>query len=317
MRGGPLVVITLPIALLAGTRVAPAAEPKTRLRFEVDAPCSDARDFARRVSERTPRVTPSADAGVDVVEVVVRGTTPAAGTFRIVPPDGEPSAERRVDGAACEEVADALSLAVALAYDPEATFSPRTPAPVAPPERVPAAPPPSPAQPVAFSPPPPLRASVGMHLSAAAARHLPIGVLVFGEVAGKRTSARLAFGVQRAYVSVAGRSADFTWALLVPDVCSFRFTTAAVELSPCLGVSMGLVDAQPRDIPGAESYVRAWIAPKPALRARAYLGEVAALEAQLGLEVPLVRDRYTFGSLTAYEVPPVLPSFAVGVAFAP
>lgn len=292
-----------------------AAEPPARVRFDVQAPCTDARDFARRVGERTPRVLPSEDPSADVVEVAVQG---AAGTFRVTPAGGEPSSERRLDGASCEEVVDALSLAVALTYDPEATIKPRPPpAPVttsaatAPPPRVP---PPPPAPPPA---PPPLRASVGLLATAAAARRLPIGVLAFTDLATRRSSVRLAFGLRHVGVDVTGRSADFTWALLVPDVCPWRFTSEPVEVSPCLGLAMGIVDAQPRDIAGASSFTRAWIAPKPALRVRLALGASAALEAQLALEVPLVRGRYTFAGLTAYEIPVVVPSLAIGASFTP
>lgn len=307
------------VLVVGAPRTASAAEPAARVRFDVHAPCSDAQDFARRVSERTARVAASDDAKADVVEVVVHGATPAEGTFRVTPSGGEASSERRVDGATCEEVVDALSLAVALTYDPAATFAPRPPAPVATPAPVtkPAPAPPEPPRPAAPAPPPPLRASVGVLATAAAARRLPIGVLAFADLVTRRTTLRLAFGLQRVGVDVAGKSADFTWALLVPDVCPWRFASEPVELSPCLGLAMGVVEAEPRDIPAASSFTRAWIAPKPAVRVRLSLAEWIALEAQLALEVPLVRGRYTFADVTAYEIPAVVPSFGLGVSFAP
>lgn len=306
------------LAAMTASPRALAAEPATRVRFDVRAPCSDAKDFARRVGERTGRVTESDGAQGDLVEVTVGTATPAEGTFRVTPAGGEPSSERRMEGASCEEVVDALSLAVALTYDPEATFTPRpvakpTAAPVPPPPRpAPAAPPPTP-------PPPPLpfRASMGVLATAAAARRLPLGLLAFTDVSTRRSSARLAFGLQRAKVDVRGLSADFTWALIVPDVCPWRFGSGPLELSPCVGLAMGVVDAQPREISGAESFTRAWIAPKPALRMRMAVGASVALEAQLALEVPLVRGRYTFANVTAYEIPPVMPSLGIGVSFTP
>lgn len=303
------------VALLAAPRAA-AAEPAARVRFDVRAPCSDAHDFARRVGERTARVTSTDDAKADVVEVVVQGADTAEGTFRVTPSGGEPSSERRVEGTTCEEVVDALSLSVALTYDPEATFTPRPAAPPPKPSPTPAPaprPPPVVAPPVAA--PPPLRASLGALGTAAAARRLPLGVLVFVDLAMRRSSARLAFGLQHVGVDVTGRSADFTWALLVPEVCPWRLTSEPLELSPCLGLAMGIVEAQPREIPGASSFTRAWIAPKPALRLRMALSDSVAAEAQLALEIPLVRGRYTFAEVTAYEIPAVVPSLGLGLSF--
>jgi hypothetical protein len=153
---------------------------------------------------------------------------------------------------------------------------------------------------------------MGLQGSVSGANELPLGAMAFGEILSRRMSARLAFGFQRATADVASRSADFTWGLIVPDVCPLRLVSDPLELTPCLGMALGVVEAVPNDIPGASAFTRAWIAPKPMVRARLFLGTAFALEAQLGVEFPIVRGHYTFGGLTAYDVAAVVPSFALG-----
>jgi hypothetical protein len=293
-----------------------AADNPTPVRFEVEAPCTDAPRFAESVSARTPRIKPTDARNADTVQVRVEGTR---GSFVIVGArGGEPSAPRTLEGATCDEVAAALGLAVALVFDPDATDKPAPkaePSPQAPaPTRFPAAvvaPLPSP------PPPPPPRIAVGLQGTVAGANDLPLGAMAFGEILSKRMSARLAFGFQRATVEVAARSADFTWGLLVPDICPLRLVSEPLELTPCLGMALGVVEAEPNEIPGAASFTRAWIAPKPILRARLLLASSFAIEAQLGAEIPLIRGHYTFGGVTAYDVAAVVPSFALGGWYSP
>ena len=101
------------------------------LRLEVEAPCSGADDFWRRIRERTQRLDPAEDGEpADAVSVTIHGESEVEGAFRITPVNAEGgSPERRVAGASCEEVTEALALALALTYDPEATSAPRPPRP--------------------------------------------------------------------------------------------------------------------------------------------------------------------------------------------
>ena len=142
-------------------------------------------------------------------------------------------------------------------------------------------------------------------------------MMAFGEILTRRMSARLAFGFQRASVDVASRTADFTWGLIVPDVCPLRLVSDPLELTPCVGMALGVVEAEPDGINGASSFTRAWIAPKPMVRARLHLSSSFAVEAQLGVEIPLVRGHYTFAGVTAYDVAAVVPSFALGGWYSP
>ena len=294
-----------------------SADNPTPVRFEVEAPCSDAPRFAESVAARTPRIKPTDAKDADAVQVRVEGTR---GSFVIVAKGAsEPSAPRVMEGASCDEVVAALGLAVALVFDPDATDKPSSPPPSAtrfPPPPLPP-PPPLSLSPSLPPPPPAPRVALGLQGTVAGANDLPLGVMAFGEILSRRASARLAFGFQRATVDVASRTADFTWGLVVPDVCPVRLISEPLELTPCLGMALGVVEAEPQDIPNAASFTRAWIAPKPMIRARLHLASWFAVEAQLGLEIPLVRGRYTFAGQTAYDVAAVVPSFALGGWYSP
>jgi hypothetical protein len=289
-----------------------AAEPATPVRFEVEAPCADAARFAKSVTDRTPRIAPTDARDVDLVEVHIAGTE---GSFRIVTPHGDASEPRTLSGATCDELVSALGLAVALAFDPDATDKPAPPPPAPKPAPVrPPVPPPVPATPAAA---PSTTLAIGVQGTLAIVSRLPLGGFAFGELLSRRASVRLAFGAQHATADVATRSAGFTWGLLVPDVCPVRLKAPALELSPCLGVEIGVVEAEPHGIPDATSFTHAWIAPKPIVRARLAVAKTFAVEVQIAAAIPLARRRYTFGGVTAYEVAPVVPSLALGGWFSP
>ena len=112
-----------------------------------------------------------------------------------------------------------------------------------------------------------------------------------------------------------GASADFVWSIFTPEVCPTRWARGSLALSPCLGVVTGLLAAEPSGIPDSESFVRAWIAPQVTARARIALGRGLGLEVQPGLEVPLVRGRYTFGAVSVLRVPALVPTLALGLSF--
>jgi hypothetical protein len=144
----------------------------TPIRIELDAPpdCATAEAFFESVRARTERARPvkEGETGVRVVVKLTRVGPRAHGELRVIGDHGE-SDTRRVDGATCTDVVDALSLTVALAVDPTARLGPpapkpeQAPAPVCPePEPPPPPPPPEP------PPPPPrkLEVRVGAHAGA-------------------------------------------------------------------------------------------------------------------------------------------------------
>lgn len=107
---------------------APGSTEPIAVRVEFDGPasCSDAARFFARVRARTERVR-KAGPGEPGLDLRVRLQPPAGGKvhgeLRILDERGAAST-RKVDGASCEEVVEALSLTAALALDPSATLVP-------------------------------------------------------------------------------------------------------------------------------------------------------------------------------------------------
>jgi len=97
--------------------------PTEPVVFEVESPdgCADAPSFFGAVQQRTRRICAPDGAGQERhfrVRITRTGTL-YEGTLSVADRSGEGS-ERRVSGATCQEVVDALSVIAALAIDPEA-----------------------------------------------------------------------------------------------------------------------------------------------------------------------------------------------------
>lgn len=317
---------------LSSFAIAPIARAESsethRIRLDVDAACSSNDDFFRRVSEKTHRVVRAEGAEpAERVEVrVERGTKAATkGEFRVIA-EGEPVRLRRVAGESCDEVVEALSLAVALTYDPEAMLSkppppasaPPPPASAPPPPPVVAAPPPAPPPKSKPKPKPTWQYAGGIRADLATTDLWPLGGDVFVDLhrlEGLRTSFRLTFQVIAAGREVEGATAHFFWGSVVPSACPVRAVTGPFDFAPCAGIALGLLSATPEGIPDGASFLRAWIAPRVSGRAGLALGKGFAIEAEVGLDVPLVRGRFVFGNELAYEVPAVMASFALGLRY--
>ena len=292
--------------------------PPARLRLEVEAECTNGADFAGRIRARSSRIDAGQAADATLVAVTIAPATSGErieGTMRV----GE--SIRHVEGATCEEVADALSLVAVLTFDPEAGG-----ADPAPPSPVPTPPPPPPERPApSRSPLGPAPAAegwrfgLGLHGVAAAIDEVPLGASIVGEMArGRELSTltfRLAFTTYGARVEEGTRAANLIWAFLVPQVCPLRVHTGPLSLFPCAGVAMGVLSSEPtRGVVRPKSFTRAWVAPRGAVRARVALAPRLGLEVEAALDVPIIRDRYAFGANEAYRVPVVAPAVGVGIA---
>lgn len=317
MRVHVIGAIATAAGLIAGIAHADDAPPPP-LRLEVQAACTDNVDFGRKLRSRSSRV--QLGSGEDSVGVAVT-IHPAAtgalveGTMRV----GD--SVRQVEGATCEEVADALSLVTVLLFDPEAETRPPTP-----PAPVPT-PPPPPEQPR-----PPVRSPVrpapreegwrwglGLHGVGAAIDELTIGASLLGEMTrGRNLSTltfRLALTTYSTNVELGPRAANLVWSFLAPQVCPLRVRAGILSVFPCAGVAMGVLSSEPtRGVERPRSFTRIWFAPRAAARARVALAPRLGLEVEAAVDVPVVRDRYAFGDVEAFRVPAVIPSLGVGIA---
>jgi hypothetical protein len=123
--------------LLAASAGGPVeAQTESRpIEIRIDGPegCSSADAFFNSLRSRTTRVRPaSEDESRTIIDVrLSRERGRVQGELRVLD-DGGQTDTRKVEGASCDEVVQALSLSVALALDPSALFSPAPPAAIAP-----------------------------------------------------------------------------------------------------------------------------------------------------------------------------------------
>jgi len=319
MRAHVMGAITVAIGLLTANAHADEGPTPARLRLEVEAECTNSAEFAGRIQARSPRIDATgATADATLVAVTI---APATGSERIEGTMRVGESVRHVEGATCEEVADALSLVAVLTFDPEAGLTePAPPASEPPPPPAPPVRPPSSGSPLRPAPAAERwRFRLGIHGVAATVDELPLGASIVGEMARDRQLStltfRLALTTYSASVEQGTRAANLIWAFLVPQVCPLRVHAGPVSLSPCAGVAMGVLSSAPtRGVVSPKSFTRAWIAPRGAVRARIALTSRLGLEVEAALDVPVSRDRYAFGAEEAYRVPAVVPAVGVGIA---
>jgi hypothetical protein len=234
---------------------AAADEQPLRIQYDAHQGCPDALGFFWHVRARTRRVR-LAEEGELAILVSVRidrELTESVGVLEMPGPESRPF-ERHVRASSCEEVVLALSLVLALAYDPDAvqTF------PAALPEAVPPAPPPPPPAPEKPCPPPPAenppsRAAFGVDglLMTGVSPEVHPAVSAFLEFGrfGTWFAPAMSAGVvwaPRSDTSIGGTNsvARFGYWGGRITLCPVVWRPARrVELSPCLGADFGRLTA--------------------------------------------------------------------------
>src|SRR5579871_4186983 len=155
VQRGAVVVGTL--AALVGAplaaQAAPADEHAIRLEYAAHDGCPDALGFFWYVRARTQHLRLAAEGEpADLAKItIVRNAERSVGTLELPPFEGRPFS-REVEAPTCADVVLALSLVVALAYDPDATTT--FPSTVTAPPAPEAAPIPPPSPPPVVTPPP-------------------------------------------------------------------------------------------------------------------------------------------------------------------
>ncbi len=118
----------LPVFIALGQIASASPREPTPVSIEFEAPsgCSSVDAFFEGVHGRTDRVRWALD-GESAVQIRIRlfrAGTKIRGELRLSDQEGEKET-RKVDGATCDEVVEALSLTVTLALDPSALFGAR------------------------------------------------------------------------------------------------------------------------------------------------------------------------------------------------
>jgi len=241
----------------APTAAAAGEQTPIRLQYSAHDGCPDSIAFFRFVQARTQRIRLAAPGELAETATIVieRGESGSAGTLELPPLDNRPFS-RRVEARTCDEVVLALSLVLALAYDPEAinTFPAVSAAAPVSPQAPPVAPPAQPPEPPVAAAAPPERFAAAAGIAAYAVGGIAPGLssilspfIEYGSNAERLWSPRvmlsLQFQIPQQNVSTGdGRSATLLffggqltgcpiWVSVVPGIA----------LAPCLGFDLGQI----------------------------------------------------------------------------
>jgi hypothetical protein len=320
---------------LATPLSARAEEPSTALRlvYEASPGCPSAPSFRGQVVARTARVRFVDGEATDRVLFVSIVDEPGrtVGRLRVDELQGS-SLARELSGASCDEVASALALIAALAFDPQAKIDP-APAPAAPkPAPAPAAPKPAPAAPRPASRAPtkdaPWRVTAGLQ-----------GRFVSGPLPGFWPQAGLFIGLDsrkpgwpspsvrftalttwRNGYEAGDGNASFSFVGGALEGCPARWPLlATLDVRPCLGLEAAWMRSEGQLGLQARRADLLWLSLSPSGRLRWAPGGAFFLEGQAGLSIPLTPYRFVFEQpdVVIHKVPPLggLAALSLGLSF--
>ena len=297
-----------------------AAEQPVRVQYDAIDGCPDAATFFLQVRARTQRVrlAREGELATSVAVRIAQGLGFVRGTLDMPGESGRPF-QRTVESPSCREVVVALSLVVALAFDPDALVAlpetlPAEPAPAAPPPPAPAPPPPpAPAPESRPTPPdePPARFGAGADFSLMMGGFAPLGLVVapFVEVgSGKeaedgwtpRLRATLLVGLPNdVEAKASGRHAELDLIAGRVDVCPWSVTLIPeLSASPCAALEAGRIRGKATEgVPEGFGNQRSelWIAGSLLANVRFHFARSFFLEALGGMGIPLISpDSFQF-----------------------
>lgn len=334
-------VLSLALAAVAAGGVAQTdAEVKAvEVRFDGPEGCSSAKAFFGILRSRTHRVRAAkVDEPRTILEIQLSHLHGRVwGELRMVDDHGESHA-RRVLGASCDEVVQALSLTAALALDPSArlTLPPSnsddegtpTPDEPPPPPAVPKAPEPTVLE--ASAPPPPVveRPVPATELSAGAmALSLLSSTPSPGVWAGMRRnlvrpgifnpSVGFALAYVRNDVLQSPNSARAALLAGAVSACPVRWRAGRVTAQPCAHGLAGWLSATGRQLTYTNTVDRFWLSAGATLRVDLYIGAGLSLDFEGGIGVPIIKRRYyaTVQSNVVAESPTISPIVGVGLTY--
>jgi hypothetical protein len=298
----------------AGLRNASAQPAIEDVHIEYRAPsaCPTERWVLGRILGRTDRfrrVEGGLPGRIFSIDITQSGSS-YSGTLEITETVPEPrSTARRIEATTCEDVADGLALIAALTIDPKARVEapPEGPPQAVPPpskERPPAPNPATPPRPPRSKSPsvPYLRLGAGFVGVSGVAPALLYGGEGFVEV-GRANEKRwfspalfLAFRYARHdSIVFAEGTAQFRLSTFAAGLCPLRAPIPTVGLSLCATGEVGWLDAEGSQAPNPQHSRRAWAALGSLLRASVSAHRIG-VEASIGAEAPLRRDRFLFDS---------------------
>ncbi len=329
------------VAAVAGLAAVP--DPATEVKpvqVVVDAPegCANADDFFSSLRFRTHLVRQATgDEPRTTLRVrLIETRRYVLGELRMVDDRGGTDT-RRVQGANCDDVVQALSLAAAVALDPSVLLPPTVtiPAPAAaapvssPPTIAPAV-----AEPVDVRKPavsPPLLASQSgprFELGAASVGSVFLssgispGMAVFGRwTPAGRGRFRPTVGVAVTYLrndilrSPGAAQASLTG--LVVTVCGMVWGARSITVEPCGLVMTGLLSVSGHQVEHTSSVHLLWLSAGAVVRTSVHLGRGFSLDLEVGASAPFIKREFytTLPSHVVEKTPTISPVAGLGLAY--
>jgi hypothetical protein len=304
--------------------LAQTPEETIDLRYDASPGCPSRDELLRAIHSRAPRGLSAADdrsfrVRIEHDEADYHGRLEVERKGRVL-------SVREIRGETCEVVSTALAVFVAIALDPAELLGPVEPSastatPAAPPPKV-ATPPTPPAGAMPRPAPPAARWHWGAGLDLRSVLHPSVawGGRVEGAIARFAPGAHLAPELRLSW-----GWADFSETPARGGEASFRFHTGRVEacgqleraplaLAGCAGFEAGRLTATTRGLPRSGGTTEGWYAPTVTLRPGWFLAEALALEAELGVLVPLTEGTFvvTAPERVVYRIPRVAFTAALG-----
>ncbi|HEY5284120.1 MAG TPA: hypothetical protein VIM14_15110 [Polyangia bacterium] len=276
---------------------------------------------------------------------LTRGHGQVLGELRLIADRGGTDT-RKVQGASCDDVVQALSLTAALALDPSALLSaPATapaPATTPAPELTTSAPATTPrvdAEPNERAPAntpqvddstssrakdrgPKAEFGAGVGGTTLLAGNLsPSAALVARRILGGDGAFRPTLGIAIVYVRndvlQSPKSVTASLVGLGGTVCPLRWTANIITIQPCALVTAGWLSASGHQLTHTNTANRLWLSAGGTLRAAALLGHSLSFELEAGFTAPLLKRRFyaTVPSDVVAETPTISPMVGVGLTY--
>ena len=317
-----------------------------QVEFEAPAGCSSADAFFGSLSSRTDEVRQS-DGNEPHTTIQVRLTRTRGrvlGELRVVDDRGGTDT-RKVQGASCDDVVEALSLTAALAVDPNALLSAPATAPALAATAVPGADPniipPVPNPPAAKKPKEPDGTMAADRETARASLYVPWLELGAGAVgtallttsaspgiavssrwtqAGSgvlRTTLGLAFTYVRNGLLGSPGAVQVSFTGLAATACPLHLSASLFTVQPCALMMAGRFGASGREASHTYDVDHLWLGAGGVLHVSAFLGDGLSLNLDGGISAPFVKRRFystTPGNVVG-ETPSISPIIALGLSY--
>jgi len=334
-----LIIATVagPVAPESGTGAKPV-----QVVFDAPEGCSGAGAFFKTLRSRTDRVRQAEgkEPRTTLQVRLTRSRGQVVGELRMADDRGGGDT-RKVQGANCDEVVQALSLTAALALDPSALNSApvTTAVPVSSTSSAPA--PVPPVAPAVTKKPPAEPSPSPDSISARASRPVPSVELGAGPVGATVLSGSYSFGVEVFARKIFAGKGSFRPTLglavaylrndvlqtpqdvqvglagLAGTVCPLRWTSGVLTFQPCGLFLAGWLSASGRQVTQSRTVDRLWLSAGGVARAAVLFGRGISVELEGGLSAPLLKRRFyaTVPSNVVAETPKITPIVGLRLTF--